>query len=118
LAMDSRGRLFVGDRGNNRIEIFDQDGKFLEEWRQFGRPSGVYIDKNDTLYVADHQSDQKTNPGFRKGITIGSARDGKVAAFILDPDPDGSQEGVAADAKGNLYGSLTGGMALKKYVKN
>ena len=117
LAMDSRGRLFVGDRGNNRIQIFDQDGKYLEEWKQFGRPSGLFIDKNDTLYLADHESDAKTNPGFRKGITIGSAKDGKVAAFISDPDPDGSQEGVAADAKGTVYGSLTGGMALKKYVR-
>ena len=117
LAMDSSGRLFVGDRGNNRIQIFDQDGTFLDEWKQFGRPSGVYIDGNDTLYVADHQSNAKTNPGFRKGITIGSAGDGKVTAFILDPDPEGSQEGVVADAQGDLYGSLTGGMALKKYVK-
>ena len=118
LAMDSRGRLFVGDRGNNRVQIFDQDGKFLEEWKQFGRPSGVFIDRNDTIYVADHTSDAKTNPGFRKGITIGSARDGKVMTFILDPDPEGSQEGVAVDAHGTIYGSLTGGMALKKYVKN
>jgi len=118
LAMDSRGRLFVGDRGNSRIQIFDQDGKFLEEWKQFGRPSGVFIDRNDTLYVADHTSDEKTNPGFRKGIRIGSARDGKVTSFILDPNPNGSQEGVAADAKGTVYGSLTGGMALKQYVLN
>jgi sugar lactone lactonase YvrE len=117
LAMDSKGRLFVGDRGNSRIQIFDQNGTFLEEWRQFGRPSGVYIDKNDVLYVADHESNEKTNPGFKKGIRIGSARDGKVASFILDPDPMGSQEGVAADSAGNVYGSLTGGMALKKYIK-
>jgi sugar lactone lactonase YvrE len=117
LAMDSKGRLFVGDRGNNRIQIFDQNGTFLEEWKQFGRPSGVYIDKNDTLYVADHESTEKTNPGFQKGIRIGSAKDGKVASFILDPDPMGSQEGVAADGQGNVFGSLTGGHALKKYVK-
>jgi streptogramin lyase len=118
LAMDSRGRLFVGDRGNNRVQIFDQDGTFLEEWKQFGRPSGVFIDRNDVLYVADHQSDATTNPGFRKGITIGSARDGKVMTSIPDPDPNGSQEGVAVDVNGTIYGSLTGGMALKKYVKN
>lgn len=117
LAMDSRGRLFVGDRENNRIQIFDQEGTFLEEWKQFGRPSGIFIDRNDMLYAADHQSDAKTNPGFRKGITIGSAKDGKVTAFILDPDPNGSQEGVAVDVNGTIYGSLTGGMALKKYVR-
>jgi streptogramin lyase len=116
LAMDSRGRLFVADRGNNRIQIFDQEGSFLEEWKQFGRPSGIFIDRRDVLYVADHQSDQKTNPGFRKGITIGSARDGKVTTFIPDQDPAGSQEGVAADSRGTIYGSLTAGMALKKYA--
>jgi sugar lactone lactonase YvrE len=117
LAMDSRGRLFVADRGNSRIQIFDQDGKFLEEWKQFGRPSGLYIDKNDTLYSADTQSDEKTNPGFSRGIRIGSAKDGKVTALISDPDPDGTGEGVAADASGNVYGALTARQALKKYVK-
>ena len=117
--MDSRGRLFVGDRENNRIQIFDQDGKFLEEWKQFGRPSGIFIDRNDILYLTDHQSDAKTNPGFKKGMTIGSARDGKVTTSMPDPDQmSASQEGIAADAKGVIYGSLTGGMALKRYVRN
>jgi hypothetical protein len=69
LAMDSQGRLFVDDRANNRIQIFDQEGKFLEEWKQFGRPSGLYIDKKDNVYSADHQSGDdggKVNPGFKK----------------------------------------------------
>ena len=117
LAMDSQGRLFVGDRGNNRIQIFDQEGKFLDEWKQFGRPSGLYIDRTDVLYVADHQSDETTNPGWKKGVRIGRASDGRVTAFIPDPDPEGSQEGVAADAADSVYGSLTGGRAIKKYVK-
>src|SRR5712691_9956688 len=56
IAMDSRGRLFVGDRENNRIQIFDQDGRFLEQWRQFGRPSGIFIAKDDTIYVTDSES--------------------------------------------------------------
>src|SRR4029453_12761884 len=56
IAMDSRGRLFVGDRENNRIQIFDQDGKLLDEWRQFGRPSGIVITKDDRIYVADSES--------------------------------------------------------------
>ena len=49
LALDSAGRLFVADRANNRLQIFDQDGNFLAEWKQFGRPSGVWIDKNDQI---------------------------------------------------------------------
>jgi streptogramin lyase len=117
LAMDSRGRLFVADRGNNRVQIFDQNGTFLAEWKQFGRPSGIYIDKSDTLYSADTQSDDRTNAGYKRGIRIGSARDGTVTAFVPDPDPDGTGEGVAADASGNVYGALTARHTLKKYVR-
>ena len=83
--MNSAGRLFVADRANNRIQIFDQDGKFLAEWKQFGRPSGVYI-RNDIIYVANSQSTEKVNPPFRQGIRVGSVKDGKVTAFISAPD--------------------------------
>jgi DNA-binding beta-propeller fold protein YncE len=123
LAMDSKGRLFVADRNNNRIQIFDQDGKLLDEWKQFSRLSGIYIDKNDVLYGADSESNTRRNPGWKRGIRIGSAKDGKVTAFIPDPasDPDNSStsaaEGVAVDAQGNIYGAEVGPRALKKYVK-
>lgn len=125
LAMDSKGRLFVADRNNNRIQIFDQDGKFLEEWKQFSRLSGIYI-RNDILYAADSESSARRNPGWKRGIRIGSVKDGKVTAFIPDPNPDpnsgpgagtSAAEGVAADARGNIYGAEVGPRALKKYVK-
>jgi sugar lactone lactonase YvrE len=88
LALDSKGRLFVADRNNNRIQIFDQDGKFLEEWKQFSRPSGVYIDAKDVIYVADSESNKSRNHGeWKRGIRIGNARDGKVTAFIPDSNP-------------------------------
>jgi hypothetical protein len=118
LAMDSAGRLFVADRANSRIQIFDQDGKFLAEWKQFGRPSGVYI-RDDIIYVADSQSDEKTNPPFRQGIRIGSVKDGKVTAFISQTDPKQSMaEGVAADKNGNVFGGFTTDMDLRKFAKN
>jgi streptogramin lyase len=119
IALDSAGRVFVGDRSNSRIQIFDSDGKLLAEWRQFGRPSSVFIDKNDIIYVADSQSDQKSNPGFKQGIRIGSAKDGKVTAFIplLDPQLQGAEE-VTADDQGNVYGGFTSKRNLKKFVKN
>jgi sugar lactone lactonase YvrE len=117
LAMDSAGRLFVADRENNRIQIFDQDGKFIAEWKQFGRPSGVFIDKNDVLYVADSQSSEKTNPGFQQGIRIGSAKDGKVTAFIPETKELGALEGVAADSQGIIYGGYTNSMNLRRFVK-
>jgi streptogramin lyase len=124
LAMDSRGRLFVGDRSNNRIQIFDQSGKFLEEWYQFSRPSGVFIDANDVIYVADSESGKVGNGRTRtwaRGIRVGSAKDGTVTAFIPDPTNDqtstSSAEGVAADKNGVIYGAEVGQRALKRYVK-
>jgi hypothetical protein len=125
IAMDSRGRLFVGDRENNRIQIFDQDGRVLDEWGQFGRPSGIFITADDTIYVADSESGPDTGAhelqGIKKGIRIGSARDGRVTAFIEDlesttPDHSGA-EGVSVDARGNVYGAVVRRQMLERHVR-
>jgi 6-bladed beta-propeller len=137
LAFDSQGRLFVGDRQNNRIQIFDQNGEFIAQWFQFGRPSGMYIDKDDVMYVADSESrDGRTNTGqpglpqtgygfnqgAQRGIRIGSAKDGSVKYFIPDsctyPYAAGSSlaEGVTADSEGNVYGADFLG-DVRKFVK-
>jgi sugar lactone lactonase YvrE len=125
IAMDSRGRLFVGDRENNRIQIFDQDGKYLDQWRQFGRPSGIFISPDDTIYVADSESGPDTGAheltGIKKGIRIGSAKDGTVTAFIEDlesttPDHSGA-EGVGVDRDGNVYGAVVRRQMLERHVK-
>ena len=124
IALDSRGRLFVGDRENNRIQIFDQNGTWLDEWRQFGRPSGIFISKDDTIYVADSESGPDTGahelPGIKKGIRVGSAKDGTVTAFIEDqesttPDHSGA-EGVGVDAQGNVYGGVVRRQMLERHV--
>ncbi len=134
LAFDSKGRLFVADRSNVRIQIFDQEGNFLDEWKQFSSPSGIYITKDDQMAVADSDSDQARHPGWMRGIRIGSAKDGKVTAFIPDteawPDSDelweqskvkisvsSGPEGAAIDAAGNVWGAEVGPMRLMKYVK-
>ena len=123
LAMDSAGRIFVGDRGNNRVQIFDQNGNFIKEWPQFGRPSGLFIDDNDMLYVTDSSSENRGPAGspnnsspYAEGVRVASVKDGSVTLFLDDPDKNGSQEGIVVDKGGNIYGSLTAGRGLRKYL--
>jgi sugar lactone lactonase YvrE len=127
LAMDSEGRLFVADRGNNRVQIFDQNGKFIASWSQFSRPSGIFIDAHDVLYVTDSESTGKKgygyNPQFERGMRIGNAKTGEVGYFIPDPDmghadPDTSAaEGLWVDTNGVIYGAEVGPKAVIRYVK-
>jgi len=91
LVIDSRGRLLVGDRSNNRIQIFDQDGTFIDQWTQFGTPSGIYVTPDDTLYVVDYN--------VKKGVFVGSAKDGSVK-YKID---DAVAEGVAVGRDGSIY---------------
>ena len=91
LAMDSRGRLFVADRGNRRIQIFDQEGKLLDTWYQFSRISGIYIDRNDTLYAIDWSRTTTTTRVGAKGCASAArapARSGTRARTRLE-DPSG-----------------------------
>jgi WD40 repeat protein len=135
LAFDSQGRLFVADRSNNRIQIFDKNMGLVDEWRHYGRPSNVWILKDDTLLVSDSESNQRIggaddapegggnairNPGWKNGIRVGSAKDGSIKWFIEGTRP----EGLAADELGNIWGGLTGGCdtspsggCLQKFVK-
>jgi streptogramin lyase len=119
LSMDSQGRLFVADRGNNRVQIFDQEGNLLHVWTQFGRPSTVFVDRNDVVYVGDGMSDANWNPGWERGIRIGDARTGWVTAFIPDSEvPVGTGvEFLGVDFEGNIYSGEVGRERLVKYVR-
>ena len=119
LDIDSRGRLVVGDRGNNRLQVLDKDGNFIEQFKQYGRPSGIYIRDDDTIFVADSESgfDEVRNPGWRPAIRVGNLRDGSIDYLIdgtVEAYPEGSNpEGVAVDPQGNVYGAVvSGGGAL------
>lgn len=127
LAFDSRGRLVVADRSNNRLQIFDQEGTLLEHgYEQFSRLSGIWIDANDTLYGTDSESGSvaPTRKAWTRGIRIGSLREGPGARItVLIPDPatnppsTSAAEGIAVDRAGRIYGAEVGPRALKRYVR-
>ncbi len=127
LAMDSKGLLYVGDRWNNRVQVYTQKGKLLKSWTQFGRPSGLFIDANDMLYSADSESRRPVgygyNPGWVRGIRIGSVRDGKVTAFIPDPEPEPDKgatsgaEGIWVGRDGVIYGAQVKERTVARHIQ-
>lgn len=129
LAFDSKGLLYVGDRNNNRIQVFDQDGNFKEKFYQWSRPSGIFIDKNDNLYSADSESGSvsQNHQDWKRGIRVGSLKDKdkKVIAFIPDPEsrirPEftgtSAAEGVVIDSRGIIYGAEVGPQRVSRYTK-
>jgi DNA-binding beta-propeller fold protein YncE len=122
LEFDSQGRLIVADRHNHRIQILTKEGKFIREYAEFGRSSGLAIDGNDMIYTADSESDAGRHPGWQRGIRIGSLKDGKVTIFIpahMAQNPEGAMgEGIAIDAAGNIYTAEAQLRGVTKYVKN
>jgi 6-bladed beta-propeller len=119
----SRSWIYVADRKNNRIQVFDQEGKFIAAWKQFGQPSSVFVGKDDTIYVGGSYPDPSAKKGELRGITIGNAIDGSLKAFIPDPaDLDKvirgtSASGIAADSMGSIFAADVGAHNLRKYVK-
>jgi sugar lactone lactonase YvrE len=126
LMIDAKGRLWVADRGNHRLEIFDQDGKYLESRYAFSRPSGFFI-KGTTLYVIDSESGPLNHPNWRDGVRIGPLDEDRVTGFIPPFDREDrvyqgtAGEGIAVDADGNVYAAegpnslIQAGGAFTKY---
>ena len=119
----SRGWVYVADRKNNRIQIFDQEGNFIADWKQFGQPSSVFVGKDDTIYVGASFPDPSAKKNELRGIVVGNAIDGSLRAFIPDPaDLDKivsgtSASGIAADDMGSVYAADVGAHNLRKYLK-
>ena len=130
LAFDSQGRLFVADRGNHRIEIFDQDGNYLDSRYMYGRISGIFITEDDMLYAIDSESSTTSHPNWMNGVRIGHVDEDRITAFIPPFPADtpsrayqgAAGEGVAVDADGNVYAAegpnslRWAGGALTKYT--
>ncbi|MDH4109568.1 MAG: peptidyl-alpha-hydroxyglycine alpha-amidating lyase family protein [Gammaproteobacteria bacterium] len=109
LAFDSKGRLWVADRGNHRLEIFDQEGNYLDSRYLYGRISGIFITRDDMVYAIDSESGPTNHPGWRNGVRVGHADEDRITAFIPPFEREErvyqgtAGEGVAVDADGNVY---------------
>jgi sugar lactone lactonase YvrE len=124
----SRGYVYVADRQNNRIQVFDQDGTFVAAWRQFGQPSSVFVDSRDNLYVGSTYQDPATRESpagpNNRAIVVGDAITGALRSLIPDPgdlgkmtDTGTSASGIAVDEAGTIYAADVGFNTLRKYVR-
>jgi streptogramin lyase len=129
IKIDSRGRVLVADRGNSRIQVFDPEGELLYIWTQYGKPSGLFIDRNDILYAGDGLSgDLRTGPpdpwrsnfGWEKGIRIGDLKTEQawVTHFIPQHDENIGPgiEFLGVDFDGNIYAGEINRQRLVRYV--
>jgi DNA-binding beta-propeller fold protein YncE len=116
VTIDHEGRVYVADRSGVAVKVFTEDGKLLHVWHQFGEPSGVYVDKNDLLYVADETATIPVrNPNLSPGVRIATL-DGKIIANV--PYRQGnSLEGVAVDKDGNIYGGNTNHPRAVRFIR-
>jgi sugar lactone lactonase YvrE len=105
LAIDNEGRLYVADRGNQRIQVLDAEGQFITRWTQFGKPSAIAIDTKGNIYVADGMSDATWNPGWERGIRIGDLKSGFLKAFIPDEEATrgAGTEFIGVDSLGRIF---------------
>jgi hypothetical protein len=113
LALDPQGRLFVADRGNMRVQILDQEGNFIAQWKQFSRPSSINF-HDGMIYVSDSESNRVApHPGWKQGLRVGTLSDGVVRYFIPAEDDRTrpGAEGTTVDARGNIYGAEVGRLA-------
>lgn len=91
--IDSKGRVLVADRENDRIQVFDQEGRLLKVWpTKLIGPAVIYVDDDDIVYVAEH------NGGLVSVLTA----EGERLAQWGDPEFR-SCHGISGDSHGDIY---------------
>jgi sugar lactone lactonase YvrE len=110
IEIDDQGRLYIADRGNQRVQVLDKDGNFITRWTQFGKPSAIAIDKKGHIYVADGMSNEHWNPGWERGIRIGDIKTGWLKAFIPDEEltQGAGTEFLGVDDRGRIFSGASG----------
>jgi sugar lactone lactonase YvrE len=119
IAIDIRGRLFISDRSNNRVQIWDREGNYIHEYRQFSRPSGIFIAADDRMWVFDSESYGPDNPAWQKGFREGNALTGVVSYYAMDIESrdyvHSGPEGGGVDSQGNVYACVVRRMQMERH---
>ena len=109
---EHKGRVYVADRENGRIQIFTPKGEYQETWPGFKQPCKIYVDKEDVMYVAELGS--RVSIVDLKGNVIG--RWGEERTF--EPGLFYAPHGIWVDSEGSIYVSeVLEGKRLQKFAR-
>jgi DNA-binding beta-propeller fold protein YncE len=107
--LDAKGRVFVGDRENNRVQVFDADGKFLSQWKESGAPFGLFL-AGDRLFVADGRANWVRVLG-PDGTSLGRfGEKGAAAGQFQMPHM------LCVDSRGDVYVAEVTGKRIQKFA--
>lgn len=113
VALDKRGRVYVADRTNSRVQIFDGDGKFLAKWTHVGQPWGLaYAPAEDALYICDGRDNRVVKVSSDGEIL------GKFGAFGKTPGKFDFAHHIAVDAEGSIYVVEIKNWRVQKFVRH
>lgn len=112
VAVDPKGRVYVADRENHRVQIFDSEGNYLSEWRHhLHRPCGLYISDEPLVYIGQLGPALPVNrdyPNLGARISIHDL-EGNLVAWLGDERPGLgpgqflAPHGIAVDSRGDIY---------------
>jgi hypothetical protein len=131
IVVDSKGTLYVADRSNARMQVFDQAGKCLAVWEGLLVPWGLWITPKDEIWVCGSSPMSKSPSGMpylppKDQVLMKFDTSGKLLAFWTFPKGEDGKEklgetnwlhGVAMDSKGNLYVSDIKGHKVQKFIR-
>jgi DNA-binding beta-propeller fold protein YncE len=133
IVVDSRGRLYVADRNNARVQVFDQSGKFLAEWRNLITPWGIWITPKDEIYVcgsspmlwSETRGSMLSIPP-KDQVVMRFDPDGRVRQIWTFPKGEDGKEkpgdlnwvhAIAVDSGGHLYLGDINGKRAQRFIR-
>jgi DNA-binding beta-propeller fold protein YncE len=108
--LDGKGRVYVGDRENDRIQVFDEDGKFLEQWRDSGAPFGLFLQGAQRMLVADGRAN------LIRILDLSGKVQGRFGQKGTEPGQFLMAHGICADSRGVIYVTEGDGERVQKFV--
>ena len=97
VALDKNGRVLACDFGNDRIQIFDQEGEYLTAWTGLRRPTEAAVDPDGVVYVAEYQHRVSILDDNGQLLARWGGEAGHELGQLVAP------HGIAVDSRGDIY---------------